>query len=165
MFALIVFTALFAACGFRPMHAPTAFGGDGVSMRNIRVQMGANDKINFLLAQALRDRMGDNRNATYILKIHPETKRRRLGIGADDVASRYDMELSGQYELIRAKDAVVLTTGQIKAVSTYGAPRDPYGTAAAQSNAEDQVAHEAADRIIVQLASWQARQQKDSPGE
>ncbi len=159
-FIFVLFAGLLTACGFRPMHAPGAFGGSGVSMKNIRVQMDGNDKMNFLLAQALRDRMGNNREAKYILKIAPETKRRRLGIGADDVASRYDLELSGTYELIRSKTADIMTSGKISAVSTFGAPRDPYGTATAQNNAESQLAAEAADRIIVQLASWQARHEQ-----
>lgn len=154
---VILTTTLFlTACGFKPMHAPTAFGGTGVSMHNITVQMQANEKIDFLLAQALRDRMGDNRATPYILKITPEKKRRSLGIGADDVASRYDMVLTTEFELVETKTGDVVYRGDVQAVSTFGAPRDPYGTVAAQANAESQVASEAADRIIAKLAGYQA---------
>jgi len=153
---ILATTFILTACGFKPMHAPTAFGGKGVSMQNITVQMQANEKIDFLLAQALRDRMGDNRATPYILKISPEKKRRSLGIGADDVASRYDMVLETEFELVDAKTGDVVYRGDVRAVSTYGAPRDPYGTIAAQANAEEQVASEAADRIIAKLAGYQA---------
>jgi len=46
--------------------------------------------------------------------------------------------------------------GDVRAISTFGAPSDPYGTVAAQNNAEEQVAAEAADRIIARLAGYQA---------
>lgn len=144
------------ACGFKPMHAPTAFGGTGVSLSNTQVQMQANGKIDFLLAQALRNRMGDNHGAKYILKITPESTRKNLGIGADDVASRYDLVMTTEFELVDAKTGNVVYRDEVRAISTYGAPRDPYGTIAAQANAEQQAASEIADRIIVRLAGYQA---------
>jgi len=160
---LILATALIlAACGFKPMHAPTAFGGKGLAMKNIRVEMQANGKIDFLLAQTLRDRMGDNGSASYILKITSELNRRLLGIGADDVASRYDLELQSEFALVDAKTGDVVYRDNIRAISTFGAPRDSYGTVAAQSNAEEQIAAEAADRIIVRLAGYQASTEKQT---
>ncbi len=156
---ILATTLILSACGFKPMHAPTAFGGTGVSMKNISVEMQANEKIDFLLAQALRDRMGDNRSTPYILRISPEKKRRSLGIGADDVASRYDMVLDTEFELVDAKTGDIVYRSEVRAISTFGAPRDPYGTITAQANAESQVASEAADRIIARLASYQANSQ------
>jgi len=154
---LILATALIiTACGFKPMHAPTAFGGKTVALKNIRVEMQANGKVDFLLAQALRNRMGDNAGTPYILKITPALNRSRLGIGADDVASRYDLVLEGEFELVDAKTKDVVYRGDVRAISTFGAPSDPYGTVAAQNNAEEQVAAEAADRIIARLAGYQA---------
>ena len=153
---ILATTLIFVACGFKPMHAPTAFGGNGVSMKNITVEMQANEKIDFLLAQALRDRMGDNRATPYILRITPKSNRSSLGIGADDVASRYDLVMNTGFELVDAKTGDIVYRNDVRAVSTYGAPRDPYGTIAAQANAEEQVAAEAADRIIAKLAGYQA---------
>jgi len=155
--ALLTAALILTACGFKPMHAPTAFGGNGVSMKNITVQMQANEKIDFLLAQALRDRMGDNRAAPYILRITPVSNRKNLGIGADDVASRYDLVMETEFELVEAKTGDIVYRSDVRAISTYGAPRDPYGTVAAQANAEEQVAAETADRIIARLAGYQAR--------
>ena len=153
---ILATTLILVACGFKPMHAPNAFGGKGVSMANIQVQMQANEKIDFLLAQALRARMGDNANTPYILKIAPKTERRSLGIGADDVASRYDLVFSTNFELVDAKTGDVVYHNEVTAISTYGAPRDPYGSITAQNNAETQASAEAADRIIAKLASYQA---------
>ena len=154
---ILATTLILAACGFKPMHAPTAFGGTGVSMKNVTVQMQANEKIDFLLAQALRDRMGDNHGMPYILRITPESRRKSLGIGADDVATRYDLVMETEFELVDAKTGDIVYRSDVRAISTYGAPRDPYGSAAAQANAEEQIAAETADRIIAKLAGYQAR--------
>ncbi len=156
---ILATTLILTACGFKPMHAPEAFGGFGgsaIALKNIRVEMQANGKVDFLLAQALRTRMGDNGNAAYILKIKPELSRSNLGIGADDVASRYDLVLQSGFELIEAKTGDVVYRGDVQTVSTFGAPRDPYGTVTAQNNAEEQAADEASDRIIARLAGYQA---------
>jgi len=153
---ILATTLILVACGFKPMHAPTAFGGKGVSMKNITVEMQANDKVDFLLAQALRNRMGDNRGTSYILRITPKSNRKSLGIGADDVASRYDLVMKTKFELVAAKTGDIVYRSEVRAVSTYGAPRDSYGTIAAQANAEEQVARQAADRIIAKLAGYQA---------
>ncbi len=148
---------ILTACGFKPMHAPNAFGGNDISMKNITVKMQANEKIDFLLAQALRDRMGDNRATPYVLRIISKSNRRSLGIGADDVASRYDLVMNTNFELVDAKTGDIVYRDDVQATSTYGAPRDPYGTIAAQANAEEQISSEVADRIIAKLASYQAR--------
>lgn len=155
---LIVIIALgLTACGFKPLHAPSAFGGSGISFSDISVQTPNNEKIDFLLKQALRDRMGENISAPVILRIIPKTSRRNLGIGADDVASRYDLVMDASFELIDAKTGDVLYKDKVRATSTFGAPRDPYGVAAAQSNAQEQVAAETADRIIVRIARYKPR--------
>ncbi|PHS38659.1 MAG: hypothetical protein COA91_07800 [Robiginitomaculum sp.] len=153
---LLAATLILTACGFKPMHAPEAFGGNAIALKNIRVEMQANGKIDFLLAQALRDRMGDNGNAAYILRIKPDLSRSNLGIGADDVASRYDLVLQSGFELVATKTGDVVYRGDVRAISTFGAPRDPYGTVTAQNNAEEQVAAEVSDRIIARLAGYQA---------
>ncbi len=154
----ILATALIlAACGFKPMHAPNAFGGSNVSLKNITVEMQANEKIDFLLAQALRDRMGDNSATPYILRVTPKSNRASLGIGADDVATRYDLVMNTKIELVDAKTGDIVFRNKVRSISTYGAPRDPYGTVAAQANADEQVAAEAADQIIAKLAIYQAR--------
>ena len=143
-----------AACGFKPMHAPGAFTDTGYSFEKISITNTKEDKPNFLLKQALRDRFGDNQSTQYELKISPKVTRGGLGIGADDVASRYDMRMTAAYDLIETKSGKSVHKGSVRSVSTFAAPRDPYGTIAAENNATEQVARETADRIIIKLASY-----------
>ncbi len=145
------------ACGFRPVHAPLTASSQAVALTNIAVEMGENEKINFLLTQALRDRMGQNADAAYILKTKPDVQRMSLGISAQDVASRYDLKMNTKFELVERQSGKTVYAGEVQTVSTFGAPTDPYGTVTAQNNAEAQLAHEAADRIILRLAGFNAK--------
>lgn len=144
-----------SACGFKPMHAPGTFTtGSGYSFEKISVTTSKEEKSDFLLKQALRDRFGDNQDAQYELKISPKVTRGGLGIGADDVASRYDMRMNAKYELVERKTGKTVHKGTVTSISTFAAPRDPYGTVSAENNATEQVAREAADRIIIKLAGY-----------
>lgn len=153
---LLISTTALSACGFKPMHAPSTFSGNSFNYSSISVVTKNNEKIDFLLQQALRDRMGENHNTPYTLKIVPKVSRGTLGIGGDDVASRYDLHMNVRFELIDTKTGKTVLRDKIRGTSTFGAPRDAYGTIAAQSNATEQVATDAADRIIIRIARYMA---------
>jgi LPS-assembly lipoprotein len=114
----------------------------------------ANDKeVGFYLQQRLRDRMGTN-DGQYTLTITPAWRRGRLGISADDVASRYDGTVTARYKLTDTKSGEALDSGVITAITTFGASTDAYGVIAANDNAMQTTAAEAADRLIVKLAGY-----------
>jgi LPS-assembly lipoprotein len=150
---------LLTACGFTPMHAPGGFsGGMGFGDVAIEVTRGIDEdagdrEIGFYVQQRLRDRIGENQGR-HVLKLTPSLRRQRLGINADDVASRYDSILVVSYKLIEFETGDVLTKGQVKAASTFGAPTDPYGIVAADKNAKQQTAKELADRLLIKLAAY-----------
>jgi LPS-assembly lipoprotein len=157
---LTVFTLpLLTACGFTPMHAPGQFSG-GVGFGDVSIELvsgrneDAGDKeIGFYVMQRLRDRVGENQGR-HVLELTPRLLRQRIGISADDVASRYDSILEIKYKLIESKTGEVLDRGKVKGASTFGAPIDPYGTVAADKNAKQQTAKELADRLLIKLAAY-----------
>ena len=152
-FALVFITA----CGFKPMHASNGLGVSNISYSDIAVRTPNNEKIDFLLKQALRDRVGDNANAAYILQIKPRLSRDGIGIRGDDIASRYDLHLATYVELIDAKTGDVLWTDTVKTISTYSAPQDPYATISAGNNAAELAARAASERILIALARYQPK--------
>ena len=150
---------LLTACGFTPLHG-AGVSGSAAKFEDISIQINegrdAGDKeAGFLVMQRLRDRIGEN-TGKHILELTPRLRRQRLGISADDVASRYDSILDMDYKLLDAKSGKILERGKVKGTSTFGAPIDPYGIAAADSNARQQTAKEVADRLLVKLASYYA---------
>ena len=111
------------------------------------------------MMQRLRDRIGEN-NGEHVLTLNPILRRSGFGINSIDVASRYDSNVTVRYTLTDKKSGKVLTKGSVTAVSTFGAPLDPYGLIAADKNATQQTTKEAADRILVKLASYYANPKK-----
>jgi len=148
-----------SGCGFTPMHAPSGFAGaQSANLSQVRIEVSdgkdENDKeAGFYLLQRLQDRTGVN-SGPYVLEVTPRWTRRRLGISADDVASRYDGSVRADYKLIEAKTGNVLDRGRISATSTFGASRDAYGVIASNDAAMRNTAEEAADRLIIQLATY-----------
>ncbi|RKQ69447.1 LPS-assembly lipoprotein [Litorimonas taeanensis] len=161
--AILILSALslglLTACGFAPVHGGSNLSSNSASaLQNITliVEDGkdANDKeASFHLNQRLRDRIGVNQGA-YTLTVSPSWSRGRLGISSDDVASRYDGSLRAKYTLTDTRSGKVMNTGNVTAVSTYGASEDPYAVIASNNNAVRNVAAEAADRIIFKLAGY-----------
>ena len=148
-----------SGCGFTPMHAPSGFAGaQGTTLSQVTIDVtdggDENDKeAGFYLLQRLQDRTGVN-NGIYTLKVVPRWTRGRLGISADDVASRYDGTVRATYELIETKTGEVLDKGRISATSTFGASTDPYGVIASNDAAMRNTAEEVADRLIIELATY-----------
>lgn len=158
---LISFLALplLTACGFTPLHA-TPNTASAVSFEDVSIKItdGADEgdkEAGFFVMQRLRDRIGEN-TGRHILTLDPRQSRRGFGVNSIDVASRYDSILSVNYTLKDAKSGSLLMTGSVRAVSTFGAPLDPYGLIAAEKSAVQQITKEAADRLLIKLASYYA---------
>ena len=150
---------LLTACGFTPMHG-TGLGANAAKFEDVSIKItsgkDAGDKeAGFLVMQRLRDRIGEN-TGKHVLELTPKLRRQRLGISADDVASRYDSILEINYKLLDAKSGKILDRGKVRGASTFGAPIDPYGIVAADNNAKQQTAKEVADRLLVKLAGYYA---------
>jgi len=149
-------TAL-TACGFTPLHAP-ATTSSGINFEDVSIKItdGADQgdkEAGFFVMQRLRDRIGEN-TGKHILTLNPRLNRSGFGVSSIDVASRYDSTVTVKYSLADAKSGKILTSGSVSAVSTFGAPTDPYGLIAADKNALQQITKEAADRLLIRLASY-----------
>lgn len=164
MVAALPFALSLSACGFSPVHAQKGqlgatpnYANLGFGLEDITVNVTTdgqvnNEKIGYLLKQALRDRMGDGDHAAYVLSVEPKISRSGLGISGDDVASRYDLSLRSKFTLTESKTGTVILKDSVTTVSTYGASRDPYGAVSAQNTASEHVAQLAADRILRRMA-------------
>jgi len=160
IFFLSLITLMLTACGFKPLHATSA---TGVNLSDLQVVMAPTQDVKdreagYYMQQRLLDRVGVKDNAKHIVTIIPQVSRRRLGVTSNDVASRYDIALQATYTLTDSKSGKTLDTGRVMAVSTFGAPNDPFGLAAADTNGTQQGAKELADRLILQLATYYSQE-------
>ncbi len=159
----LIVLPLFTACGFTPMHAPST-GSSGISFGDVSIKIKdgvdqGDKEAGYYVMQRLRDRIGVN-TGKHVLTLNPTLSRAGFGVNSIDVASRYDSIVTINYTLSDAKNGDVLTNGSVKAISTFGAPEDPYGLIAADKNALQQTTKEAADRLLIKLASYYANPDK-----
>lgn len=148
---------LLAACGFTPLHSTSASAplpALTLDFQETQASGATGDKIEFLLRQSLKDRMSPSAASPYTLTLDSRLTRRSLGIRVDDVASRFDLILVVNYKLIKKSDGELMDRGSVRAISTFGAPTDPYGRTTAQFDAEERVTTEASDRLILNLARY-----------
>ena len=162
MMRTLVIAAAFlvSACGFRPLHTAVNSAGVAAPLANIALETTASDdsddkRAAFLVRQSLESRLSDTApEPRYRLRLTPAVSRSGLGVGRNDVASRFDYNMFVRYKLTDAASGEELTDGRVYAVATFGAPRDPYGRISAEVSAAEQAAEQAADRILLDLATY-----------
>lgn len=164
---LLIAALFLTACGFQPLHQNIKAGAGGTPLNQITVDSAHNGEANnkraaFLISQALRERITDpETEPTYRLRYTPTVRRTPLGVGVDDVASRFDYNIYTSYRLTDANTGKLLKVGRIYSVATFGAPRDPYGRIIAEVSAAEQASQQAADRLITELALYFSEAQSD----
>lgn len=144
-------------CGFTPLHAQSGAGlqaplpAVNINFAKTKATGATGQKAEFLMRQALNDRMQSG-TAAHNLDMKTTLTRKAIGLRGDDVASRYDMQLSVKYILTRADTGDVIARDEVSAVSTFNSPGDPYGTTAATDDATARVSGEIADRLVLRLS-------------
>ena len=146
LLSVISLLLLTGCAGFTPLHASTS-GANSAAFENVSIKVTdgvdqGDQEAGFFVMQRLRDRIGEN-NGEHVLTLNPILRRSGFGINSIDVASRYDSNVTVRYTLTDKKSGKVLTKGSVTAVSTFGAPLDPYGLIAADKNATQQTTKEA----------------------
>lgn len=158
--AICAAAALMTSCGFTPLHAPAGAAG---AFGNIAVELGPNITVDdkeagFWVQQRLSERIGSQSGATQILEIVPSIRRSGIGVSGQDIATRFDLNLSVNYRLVDAKTGKLLDRGTINSVSTYTATNDPFALIATEKATTKQLASETADRLLTRLAGYFAAQ-------
>ena len=156
--ALLALPLTVSACGFTPLHTPAPGASFEAPLPNMDLQFtqtkakgATGEKAEFLIRQALTDRMSTGASSPYALKMGSRLYRSSIGIRSDDVATRYDMILDVNYRLVERATGKVVDSGRVKSVSTFNAPTDPYGRTSAQNDAEKRVARDVSDRLILKI--------------
>ena len=110
----------------------------------------------FLMGQYLDDGFARNRDqpAVYRLVLKNREVRIPRGIRINNVASRYEVDVSTTYTLVEIATSRTVTNGQVTVNVTYDSADQPYAAIAAEQNGEERAAEQVAQRIRVQLAAY-----------
>ena len=141
------------ACGFTPMYATST----GVTPKLASIQVLRPDgRTGFLLGQALDDEFAnkDGGPPQYRLALKLKEVRVPRGLRVNNVASRYELQLTTDYRLIDTKTRAVVTSGNVAIKVTYDSADQPYAGVAAQLDGQERAAGQAAERIRLELASY-----------
>ena len=137
-------------CGFTPLYA-TPGVSSGLSAISVEAPDG---RTAYLLRERLDDSLGRNRSIppAYRLTFTLAEQRNARGLGRDNAASRYELNVTVDYTLIALSTGQEVKTGQQQVLVTYDAVDAPYAGIAAQQDGQVRAAAEAARRIRIDLA-------------
>jgi len=157
--ALLAVAALaLSACGFTPLYGPQSVT-KGLSTIEV---VAADGRAGYLLREKLDDAFARNVNLlpSHRLVYTIEERRYARGVRVDNVANRYELNLTAKWRLLDAKTGQQVRAGTTSAAVTYASADQPYASIAAQQDSQERAATELARRIQMDLATWLAGKAK-----
>lgn len=164
---LLLLVAL-GACGFEPLYGPGRLVPQVIDepAQPVRAELAAiqiapiGGRIGQMLRNELIDRLnpaGVDLPPAYVLGVSLRRDQRALAVQLDDTATRYDLGLAVAFQLRRVEDQRPLYASQVRRVASYDVRRQPFGTLAAERDAERRVARAVSEDIATELAVLFAR--------
>jgi len=146
--------ATLGGCGFTPLYATP---GMTPAMASVDVVTPVNDagvtsREGYFLRLKLNDQLGHDPDTPGRYRLTTTMKQSRLaeGVRVNNIATRYEIDLTVSYVLSDGVTGEVLTRGSVPVKVSYDSSDPPYATVAANEDAETRAAEQAA--IYVRLA-------------
>jgi LPS-assembly lipoprotein len=153
----LVMTTL-SGCGFTPLYAtpgvtPALASIDVVTPLN---DSGATSREGYFLRLKLNDQLGRDPETPSRYKLMTTLKQTRFGQGVrvNNIATRYELDLSVSYVLSDGITGEVLTRGSVPVKVSYDTSDPPYATVAANQDAETRAADQAATYVRIALSHY-----------
>ncbi|MBO9559294.1 MAG: hypothetical protein J7515_12050 [Caulobacter sp.] len=147
-----------SGCGFTPLYGPQTVT-KGLSAIEVVAPSG---RAGYLLREKLDDAFARDPNVLpshrFIYRV--EEKRYARGVRVDNVANRYELNLTAYWQLVDTKTGKPVKEGTTAAAVTYDSADQPYASTAAQQDSQERAATELARRIQLELAAWLAGKSK-----
>ena len=147
-----------SACGFTPLYGPQSVT-KGLSSIEVVAPEG---RAGYLLREKLDDAFARDVNVLPSHRLVYAVKEQRYarGVRVDNVANRYELNLTADWRLLDAKTGQLVKAGTTSAAVTYDSADQPYASIAAQQDSQERAATEVARRIQMELATWLAGKAK-----
>jgi LPS-assembly lipoprotein len=153
--ALVAVMALgLSGCGFTPLYGPQTVTR-GLSSIEVVAPPG---RAGYLLREKLDDAFARDVNVlpTHRLVYVVSEQRYARGVRVDNVANRYELNLTASWRLMDSSTGQAVKSGTTSAAVTYDSADQPYASIAAQQESQERAATELARRIQLELAAWLA---------
>ena len=152
--AALVGVAPLGGCGFTPLYAQPGVGA-GLSHIDVVAPQG---RVGYLLRQDLDDAFGHEKGSApaYRLEMQLAQTRQAHGLNVENVAQRYELDMTVNYTLTDLATGKVATTGSVTSAVSYDSAAQPYAGIAARQDTQDRQAEDVAGKIQLQLDAWMA---------
>lgn len=140
-------------CGLQPLYAG---GGDGrVAAALAEVDVAPIEgKSGWLMANALRERLGDTGSPRYRLVVRLDDQISGLGVRRDDSVTRERRTLRARYQLVEAGSDRLLLDATAGSDAGIDVVQSEYATIAAEETALERLSNIVADEIVARLALY-----------
>ena len=154
---LLAGAAALAGCGFTPMYATPAVSP---ALASIEPVLPGTSRTGFLLKEQLNHELSrdEDEPAHYRLTLTLTEFRIPRGVRVNNVANRYEIDVTARYTLSDAATAKVLYTGSSAAEVSYDSADPPYAGVTANQDGEERIANQVAIQIRLALARYFERQ-------
>ncbi|MGC1304398.1 MAG: LPS assembly lipoprotein LptE [Caulobacteraceae bacterium] len=142
-----------AGCGFTPLYATPALTP---ALSSVDVVVPGTSRTGFLIKEQLARELNRDPDepAHYRLSLILNETRAPEGVRVNNVANRYEIDLTASYILADATTGKVLRTGAVSSEVSYDSADPPYSGVVANQNGEERIAQEAAIRIRLELSRY-----------
>ena len=146
-----------AGCGLRPLYGGGPNGAVASALTAVEVGP-VEGKAGWLVANALRDRLGATGSPRYRLDIRLDDQIQGLGVRRDDSVTRERRTLRARYQLVDVADGAVLVDATAGSDAGIDVVQSEYATIAAENTALERLSGIVADEIVARIALYaQAR--------
>lgn len=148
---------LLSGCGLQPLYAGGGSGAVAGTLGQVEVPA-IEGRAGWLMANALRDRLGESSGPRYRLDVRLDDQITGLGIRRDDAVTRERRTLRARYQLVDLSNGSVVldaTAGSDAGIDVVGSE---YATIAAENTALERLSGIVADEIVARLALYARRQ-------
>ncbi len=151
-FAMPLLLLPLAACGFTPLYATP---GLTPSLAEVDVVTPQN-RVGYLLQEQLADELGHRAGVAPRYQLTCTARQIRIprGVRVNNVANRYEMNLTVNYILRTAGGTRVLLQGAAPVIVEYDSPDAPYAGVTAERDGEERAANQAAIQIRLALSRY-----------
>ena len=151
--ASLALIATLSGCGLRPLYGGGSSGTVATTLAHIEVAP-ISGKAGWLMANALRDRLGADGPAQYQLVVKLDDQITGLGARRDNTVTRERRTLRARYQLVDLAHGTTLldaTAGSDAGIDVVGSE---YATIAAENSALERLSGIVADQIVSRVALY-----------
>jgi LPS-assembly lipoprotein len=150
--AMLASALALSGCGFTPLYGQGAMSS---ALDDVVVELPTHSRAGYLVQQKVNDALGRHSDhGSWKLTLEVYTKRTARGVRVNNVASRYELNMTVDMVLTDAATGKVALKDTINAASTYDSADQPYAGLAAEQDGEVRAAGVAADLIRLRLSRY-----------